>query len=56
MPTKPSEEQINAAAEFLKNKIDPKAVIERVIESDPTVTEFLEARGLIEVEREPQNE
>ena len=55
MPTKPSNEKIEAAAEYLKGNIDPKAVIERVIESDPTVKNFLEERGLITVEREGEH-
>ena len=55
MPTRPSEEKIQAAAQFLQKKIDPKATIERIIESDPTVMGFLEKRGLIEVVERDDN-
>ena len=57
MPTRPSNEKIEAAAQFLKKDIDPKATIERIIESDPTVMNFLEERGLIVVlERDPDEQ
>lgn len=57
MPTRPSNEKIEAAAQFLKKDIDPKATLERIIESDPTVMNFLEERGLIEVlERDPDEQ
>lgn len=49
MPSRPSKETIEAAAEYAKGAIDPKATLERIIESSPEVTEFLAARGLIEV-------
>lgn len=49
MPSKPKQAQIEAAAEFLKGKIDPKATIERIIESEPLVKDYLESKGLIEV-------
>lgn len=49
MPTRPSQEKIEAAAQFLKKEIDPKATLERIIESDPTVTNFLVERGLVQV-------
>lgn len=55
MPTKPREEQIEAAAEFLKGKIDPKATIERIIESEPLVKDYLESKGLIIVEESNDN-
>ena len=49
MPNRPQKEQIEAAAKFMKKEIDPKATIERIIESDPMVMDFLASRGLIEV-------
>ena len=56
MPTRPNEEKIEAAAQFMKKKIDPKATLERIIESSPEVTSFLEERGLIEVSEGEQND
>lgn len=49
MPKRPNQEIIEAAAEYAKGAIDPKATLERIIESSPEVTEFLLERGLIEV-------
>lgn len=49
MPNRPNKDQIEAAAKFMQKEIDPKATIERIIESDPMVMDFLASRGLIEV-------